>query len=149
MALEEQAGLPPCHRPPHSFRPSRLRVGQWSVLQKGSALVALEQMPRDDQLLDFTGAFVNLGDAGITVVPLGWHLCHIAHATQDLNGLRWKAGAGSATQKDQRGEGQRARTLLSHLRAPRRYGVHAPGILTWWLMAVAASDAASLAIAAS
>lgn len=72
---------------------SLLRVGQWPALQKGSFLVALEHVPRDDQPLDLTGAFVNLGDAGITVVPLSRHLCHIAHATQDLNSLRWKAEA--------------------------------------------------------
>lgn len=59
----------------------------------GSAPVALKQVPSDDQPLDLTGAFINLGDAGITVVSLGRHLCHVAHATQDLNGLRWKAGA--------------------------------------------------------
>lgn len=55
---------------------------------RGSAPVALEQVARDDQPLDLTGALVDLGDAGVAVVPLGRHLCHVAHATQDLNGLR-------------------------------------------------------------
>lgn len=70
---------------------------------QGSALVALEQVRRDDQPLDLTGAFVNLGDAGITVVPLDRHLCHVAHATQDLNGLRWKA---EAQEGERRGQDQ-------------------------------------------
>lgn len=47
----------------------------------GSTLVALEQVPSNHQPLDLTGAFIDLGDACIAVVPLSWHICHVAHAT--------------------------------------------------------------------
>lgn len=60
--------------------------------QKGSAPVAPEHMPGNHQSLDFTGTFIDLRDAGISVVALSWHLCHVPHATQDLDGLRGKTG---------------------------------------------------------
>lgn len=73
---------------PTVLRPARRWAGRWAARLRGSAPVAPEQVPCDDQPLDLAGAFVDLGDAGVTVVPLGRHLRHVAHATQDLNGLR-------------------------------------------------------------
>jgi hypothetical protein len=46
--------------------------------------------------LDLAGAFIDFGDTGVTVVPLGWHLCHIPHASQDLDGLSRTAGTQEA-----------------------------------------------------
>lgn len=103
------------------------------IPNKGSAPVAPEQMPSDHQSLDFTGPFVDLSDAGISVVPLGWHLCHIPHAAQNLDGLRGKTGI----------RREKPPTLGKGQPTPRG------SVLTWWLMAVAASDAASLAMADS
>lgn len=58
--------------------------------REGSAPVAPEQVPGNHQSLDFAGTLVDLRDASISIVPLGWHLCHIPHAAQDLDGLRGK-----------------------------------------------------------
>lgn len=53
-------------------------------------LVLLQQLAGDDQPLNLAGAFVDFGDAGVAVVPLGGHVRHIAHPAQDLDGLRQK-----------------------------------------------------------
>lgn len=102
--------------------------------RRGSAPVAPEQMPSDHQSLDFAGPFVDLSDAGISVVPLSRHLCHIPHAAQDLDGLGGKTG----TKRE-----------APHIHTGERAAVPRGSVLTWWLMAVAASDAASLAMADS
>lgn len=57
------------------------------------------------------------------------------------------SGAGSATLGDQLGRGSRPTSCHSTPRPPEP--PRGTGILTWWVTAVAASDAASLAIAAS
>ena len=51
------------------------------------SLVLLDEAAGYHQALDLRGALVDLRDAGITVVPLCWHVTHIPHATQDLDGL--------------------------------------------------------------
>lgn len=156
--------LGPAQLPGQHCRPSR----------EGSAPVALEQVPGDHQPLDLTGALINLCDAGVAVVPLRRHLCHVAHAAQDLHGLRGNARAqerktsprppqlgGETGQDHPRGRtsgeeaaagtgpaGRRQQPALSRLPKPGEL-TQAVGTLTWWVMAVAASDAASLAIAAS
>ena len=83
--------MAPAHFP-LVLRPAWIPAGTLGPTE-GSAPVAPEQVAGDHQPLDLTGAFINLSDASVTVVPLGWHLCHVAHATQDLHGLRRKAGA--------------------------------------------------------
>lgn len=144
--------MAPAHFP-LVLRPARIPAGTVGPTE-GSAPVAPEQVPGDHQPLDLTGAFINLSDASVTVVPLGWHLCHVAHATQDLHGLRRKGGAqeektptrGEKQDRISRGRGSRHTRCYSTLGTSL---AQAPGALTWWVMAVAASDAASLAIAAS
>ena len=94
-------------------------------------LVLFEQLAGDNQPLDLTGALVDLGDAGVAVVPFGGHVRHVAHPTQDLNGLVWRT---------KESQWKRAFSSVSSVRR---------GFLTWWEQKVAASDAASLAMAAS
>jgi len=53
-----------------------------------SAAVGLQQLTCYHQSLDLTGPLIDLGDAGIAVMTFCWHLCHIAHSTQDLDGLK-------------------------------------------------------------
>src|SRR5882672_2749442 len=47
--------------------------------------VLLEQLPRDDHLLDFGGAFVQLGDAGVAPVALYLELGQVAVAAVHLD----------------------------------------------------------------
>ena len=50
-------------------------------------LILLQEFARDDQSLNLARSFVNLRDSRITVVPLGRHVRHESHSSQDLNGL--------------------------------------------------------------
>lgn len=50
-------------------------------------LVLLQQLAGYDQSLDLTGALVDLGDASVAVVPLGGHVGHVTHPSQNLDGL--------------------------------------------------------------
>lgn len=134
MGPQERAGLPPaCPAPPPPSPPVSRTGSQGeglmapaprssaSLAEWRSAPVAPEQVPCDHQPLDLAGAFINLSDACVTVVPLGRHLCHVAHATQDLDGLQRKAGnqggkgcvrGGTGHSKGPTGEGQRAHIRL-------------------------------------
>lgn len=53
-----------------------------------SASVGLQQLACNHQSLDLTGPLVDLGDPSVAVVPLRWHLRHIAHPSQDLDSLK-------------------------------------------------------------
>lgn len=53
-----------------------------------SASVGLQQLACDHQSLDLTGPLIDLSDPSVAVVPFRWHLCHIAHPTQDLDSLK-------------------------------------------------------------
>lgn len=99
-------------------------------------LVLLQQLAGYDQSLDLTGALVDLGDASVAVVPLGGHVGHITHPAQNLDGLIWSK-------------------IRDIFKSPLEgffcilYISFVAGFLTWWEQYVAASDAASLAMAAS
>lgn len=140
MGPDHEAGLGMGLAGPDPPPPGCLGPRHWGHLDAGqaesphSAAVALEHMPGDHQPLDLAGALIDLRDAGISVVPLGWHLGHVAHAPQDLDGLGGRLeGSGAAL----------------GARPAGRQGRAQPAGPTWWLTAVAASDAANLAIAAS
>lgn len=53
-----------------------------------SATVGPQQLPCYHQPLDLTGPFIDLGDTGVAVMALCWHFCHVAHPSQDLDGLK-------------------------------------------------------------
>lgn len=56
-----------------------------------SATIGLQQLTCYHQSLDLTGPLVDLCDTSIAVMAFCWHLCHVAHPTQDLDGLKQKA----------------------------------------------------------
>lgn len=99
-------------------------VGYPWALHLGSAPVGSEQVPGNHQPLDLAGAFVNLGDACVAVVALGWHLCHVAHASQDLDGLPGTVGCQGQDRPHggPAGEGPLAHFLPLNLGGP----LHAP-----------------------
>lgn len=51
-------------------------------------LIFLHQLAAYHQPLDLTCALVDLRDASVAVVPLCGHVCHVAHPTQNLDRLR-------------------------------------------------------------
>lgn len=97
-------------------------------LRRRLRLVLLQDLPGDDEPLDLAGALVDLGDARVAVVALSRHVGDVTHPPQDLDGL-----VSNGPFKD----------------APARRDARRSEVLTWCEQKVAASDAASLAMAAS
>ena len=48
----------------------------------------LDDTSGNDEPLDFAGALIDLRNTGIPIMPLRWHLCNIAHSTQNLDRLQ-------------------------------------------------------------
>ena len=49
--------------------------------------IFLQQTARDDQSLNFAGSLIDLRDASVAIIPLSWHIIHVAHPTKDLDRL--------------------------------------------------------------
>ena len=48
----------------------------------------LQQIGSDDQSLNFTCSLIDLCDASVAIIPLSWHVIHVAHPTKDLDRLQ-------------------------------------------------------------
>lgn len=55
-------------------------------------LIFPQHLACDHQSLDLAGSFVDLRDAGVAVVPFSWHVRHVAHPAQNLDGLIGRGG---------------------------------------------------------
>ena len=108
------------------------------VRRQASGRHLLEELARDDEALDLGGALVDLGDSRVAVVALGRHLGHVPHATKHLE----RMGEG-------RSEARRAAQGSANLSRKGEEGERAAAWMHACAFAVAASEAASLAMAAS
>ena len=48
----------------------------------------LEEVSSNDKTLDLARSLVDLSYPGVSVVPLSWHVVHVAHTTQHLDCLK-------------------------------------------------------------